>query len=98
VKTPESKVKKKVDDYLKAIGAYVIKPATFGFGASGAADRVCCIGGRFVTIEVKREGKVPTPLQRLNAKLATQAGGIAIWGDSAEMIIEQLKERLGLPD
>lgn len=98
MKTPESKVKKKVDDYLKAIGAYVVKPATFGFGASGAADRICCIGGRFVTIEVKREGKVPTPLQRLNAKMTMRAGGIAIWGDSAEHIIEQLKTALGLPD
>lgn len=98
MKTPEGYVKSDVDKYLKAIGAYVIKPGTFGFGASGAPDRCCCIGGKFVGIEIKREGAVPTPVQNLRMKTIRRAGGIALWGDSAEMIKEKLREALGLPD
>lgn len=99
MKTPESRVKKKVDDYLKSIGVrYIIKPATFGYGASGCPDRVCSIKGRMVSIEVKREGKTPTPIQHNRMKELHADGAIAIWGDNAEHIIEQLKKELGLPD
>ena len=98
MKTPEGYVKSDVDKYLKALKAYVIKPATFGFGASGAPDRCCCIAGRFVGIEIKREGAIPTPVQKLRMDTIRRAGGIALWGDSIEMIKEKLKEALGLPD
>ena len=97
MKTPEGYVKSDVDKYLKILKAYVIKPATFGFGASGAPDRCCCIGGKFVGIEIKREGAVPTPVQKLRMDTIRRAGGIALWGDSIEMIKEKLKEALGLP-
>ena len=97
MKTPEGYVKSDVDKYLKILKAYVIKPATFGFGVSGAPDRCCCIGGKFVGIEIKREGAVPTPVQKLRMDTIRRAGGIALWGDSIEMIKEKLKEALGLP-
>ena len=96
MKTPEKYVKDDVAAYLKGIGAYVVKPATFGYGGSGAPDRVCCFAGRFIGIEVKREGKTPTALQHRRLIEIQKAGGIAIWGDSSESIIEQLKAALGL--
>ena len=97
MKTPEGFVKDKVRKYLKSIGAYRFSPVQMGIG-SPTLDDLCCIGGRFVAIEYKREGKLPTPRQNLTMGDVRRAGGIAIWGDSAEHIIEQLKERLGLPD
>ena len=96
MKTPEKYVKDDVDAYLKGIGAYVVKPATFGYGGSGAPDRVCCFAGRFIGIEVKREGKVPTAIQERRLKEVHDAGGIAIWGDNAKSIIEQFKQAFGL--
>ena len=97
MKTPEGYVKDDVDKYLKGIGAYVVKPATFGYGVSGNPDRVACFAGSFIGIEVKREGKTPTALQHRRLVEIQKAGGIAIWGDSSESIIEQLKAALGLP-
>lgn len=96
MKTPEGYVKDAVDKYLKSIGAFVVKPATFGYGVSGNPDRVACYAGKFIGIEIKREGKFPTPLQQLRLRNIHQASGIAIWGDNAEHIIEQIKTALGL--
>lgn len=97
MKTPEGYVKDDVDKYLKSIGAYIVKPATFGYGGSGAPDRVCCFAGKFIGIEIKREGKTPTALQSRRLQDIHKAGGIAIWGDNAPHIIEQIKQALGLP-
>src|SRR3954466_4954031 len=96
MKTPEGYIKDDVDKFLKRIGAFVVKPATYGFGVSGNPDRVVCYGGKFIGIEIKREGKTPTPLQELRLKNIREAGGIAIWGDSVEVIIKQLKIALAL--
>lgn len=96
MRTPEGWVKYDVDKYLKGIGAYVSKPATFGYGGSGEADRLVCFAGKWVSIEVKREGKIPTAIQERRMKEVRAAGGIAIWGDNAPSIIEQFKQALGL--
>ena len=94
MKTPESYKKDDVRKWLKAIGAYRFSPVQMGMGATTLDDLVC-IGGRFVGIEYKAEGKVPTPRQRLTMTEIQRAGGVAVWGDSAEKIIEQLKTVLG---
>lgn len=97
MRTPEGWEKAALDRYLHSIkGLYLIKPATFGYGGSGAADRVGCFAGRFFSIEVKREGKVPTALQNRRATEVREAGGIAIWGNNAPWIIEQFKQAFGL--
>lgn len=95
--TPEGKEKKKVRAYLRSIGGYGYYPVPMGMGLP-TLDDLWCIGGKFVAIEYKREGGVPTPRQQLTMKEIHRAGGIAIWGDSAELIMEKLKEALGLPD
>ncbi len=96
MRSPESWVKFDVDKYLDGIKAYVVKPATFGYGSSGTADRIVCFAGKFISIEVKREGKVPTAIQDRRMKEVRRCGGIAIWGDSAAKIIEEFKTALGL--
>jgi hypothetical protein len=77
MRTPESKVKKKVTDLLKSLGAYYFYPVTGGFGRSGVPDIVCCLKGHFVGIECKAGANKATPLQLHNLDMIRDAGGIA---------------------
>ena len=95
--TPEGFVKKDTRKYLKDIGAYFFSNTTFGYGGSGQPDITCCIGGQFVGIEVKGPGKVPTTKQYQRMAEIRKHGGAALWGDSVELIKEELKKALGLP-
>ena len=88
MRTPESFEKVEIDKYLKQIGAYVVKPTAMGFGASGTADRVCCLNGLFFVIEVKREGKEPTVIQNTRMDEVRAAGGWACWGTAEKVIAE----------
>ena len=94
--TEEGAIKKKVRANIRASGGYVFSPVQMGMG-SPTLDDLCCIGGKFVAIEYKAEGKIPTPRQLLTMKEIRKAGGIAIWGDSIERVMEELKKALGLP-
>ena len=96
MKNPEGYTREPVRKYLKGIGAYRFAPVQMGLGST-TLDDLCCIGGRFVAIEYKALGKVPTPRQRLTMDEIRRAGGVAVWGDTAEKIIEELKTALGLP-
>ena len=93
MRTPESIEKAEIDSFLKSIGAYFISPATYGYGASGTPDRVCCLGGKFIGIEVKREGKEPTPIQERRMSEIRRAGGVTFWG-TAEKVIGEMKQWL----
>lgn len=73
--TPESKVKKRVKDILKNLGAYYVMPVTSGYGNSGAPDFLVCIRGKFIGIECKSGKKKPTALQEKNLNLIDNAGG-----------------------
>lgn len=75
--TPEGKVKKKVTAILKELRAYYFYPVTGGFGRSGVPDIICCLGGKFIGIECKAGGNVPTALQEKNLKEIREAGGFA---------------------
>lgn len=99
MKTPEGFEKADIDKYLKGIEAYIVKPTSGGYGASGVPDRVCCIDGHFWGIEVKREGKGPTPIQEARMLEITLAGGYAIAGTAAHVCVELENWRLtrGLP-
>lgn len=93
--SPEGYEKKEIDAFLESIGAFVIKPATYGMGKSGASDRVVCIRGTFWSIEIKREGKQPTALQWQRIEETKKAGGRAVWGTAA-MVIPAIKAWLDL--
>jgi len=94
--TPEGRIKKKVRAQIRAMGGYVFSPVQMGLGAT-TLDDLCCIGGKFIGIEYKAEGKFPTARQSLTMREIHKAGGIAIWGDNVEAVIEELKTALGLP-
>jgi len=76
--TPEAKVKKKVVEALRSLGAYHFYPVTSGYGASGVPDIVGCYRGRFFGIECKANGNKPTALQQMNLDRITSVGGIAL--------------------
>jgi hypothetical protein len=81
--TPEKKVKDKVKAMLKDSGAYYFMPATHGYGASGVADIVACLHGKFIAIECKANGNKPTGLQIKNMLDVSKSGGIAITIDES---------------
>lgn len=76
-RTPESAVKKKVVDILKAAGAYYFFPATGGFGRSGVPDIIVCFKGQFIGIECKAGDNTPTALQQRELMRIIDAGGSA---------------------
>ena len=73
--TPESKVKKRVKEVLKNLGAYYVVPVTSGYGNSGAPDFLVCYQGKFIGLECKAgKGRV-TALQQRNLDQIDLAGG-----------------------
>jgi Holliday junction resolvase len=90
MKTPESHEKAEIKKYLDSIGAWYFLPYMAGFGKAGVPDICACIKGEFWGIEVKREGKEPTRLQRTRMEEIEQAGGYSTAG-TAEMVIREIK-------
>lgn len=89
MKTPESFEKDTIKKYLQSIGAFFFSPYMAGFGKSGVPDIVACVEGRFWGIEVKREGKNPTPIQERRIAEIEAAGGLAVAG-TAMVVIERI--------
>jgi hypothetical protein len=90
MKSPEGYEKSEIDKYLKSRSIWFFSPQTGGFGGSGVPDRVGCYKGTFFSIEVKRPGKEPTPIQARRIAEIQLNGGIAVWG-VAEKVIAELK-------
>ena len=87
--TPEGKVKKALDAYLKSQKVYVFAPVQTGRGKR-TVDRVCCVDGYFIGIEAKATAdKKPTALQMKTLKDIKAAGGKAmiVWFDKNERLI-----------
>ena len=76
--TPEAKVKKKVVEHLKTLGAYYFYPVTGGYGKSGVPDIIGCHNGAFFGIECKAGKKKPTALQEKNLSDIKKSGGISL--------------------
>lgn len=88
--TPESKLKKQVDKYLKELPhCYFFSPVQMGFGKR-TIDRLCCINGRFVGIELKAPGEVPTKLQENIMRDIQAAGGVAFCCDSHDNFLSMM--------
>lgn len=74
--TPENKVKTKVDKMLSQLGVWFFSPQAGPFGRAGIPDRIACIAGHFVGIEVKADRtKKPTRLQVQCMAKITASGG-----------------------
>ena len=91
--TPEATIKTAIREHLKKIGAYHFAPVQMGLGVA-TVDVLACVKGRFVGIEVKVPGKVPTPRQMIALSEIERAGGVAFWCTSLADCKEKLHEAL----
>jgi len=90
--TPEGKVKKKVKEVLKKLGAYYVMPMGTGWGNSGVPDFIFCLKSKFYAIECKAGAGKPTALQEKNLSDILGAGGVALVIN--ELNVEKLEELL----
>jgi hypothetical protein len=88
---PESKIQRKIMDYLKTLRPYgfFFKVPQGKFAAHGVSDIVGCYHGKFVSFEVKDpkaagEKRNPTPLQESFIRSITDAEGNASCARSLE--------------
>jgi hypothetical protein len=76
--TPESKVKAKCTELLKAVGVYYFFPVANGMGRAGIPDIICCARGKFLAIECKAGKGTTTALQERELAAIRAAGGVAL--------------------
>lgn len=91
MKTPEGYEKADIKKYLDEGTPLVwyFCPYMAGYGKAGVSDIIGCHRFKgFFAIEVKREGKEPTPLQSRRLNDIEQAGGKGFWGTAAKVIAE----------
>lgn len=93
--TPEGKVKLKVTNILKKLGAYYFFPATGGYGRSGVPDIVACLEGQFVAIECKAGKNPMTALQEREMKNILASKGVGLCINEANVgVLEQVLKNL----
>ena len=76
---------------LKGVGCYVL--VTTGVADSGTPDLLVCWRGRFIALEVKREGMKATKLQRQRIETIHGAGGTATTVHSVEEALGALGDK-----
>ncbi len=94
MKTPEGMLKDKIKAWLEAHGAFYFMPVQTGYGKQ-AIDFLCCMPirdmeSRFVGIETKAPGKIPTRRQCACMKEIRAAGGVSFWCDSYESFLRNM--------
>lgn len=77
---------------LRAAGAYAVNIAGGPAIDTGTPDILACYRGRFVAVEVKRPGQVPTEIQRFRLKQIAGAGGHCIVAINKADVIAGLAE------
>jgi hypothetical protein len=94
--TPEGKVKAKVKDYLKSIGAWYYMPVTNGMGRVGCPDIIVCYKGLFMAFETKAPGKIKnvTPNQEREISDIQRANGLALVVDDVEQVKEAINAKI----
>ena len=91
--TPEGKVKKEIDAYLKTLGRdwWGFKPMMMGYGRKGIPDILGCYRGHFMAIEVKSESGKLTPWQEVEIREIRQSRGVAFVARSAKDVELMIK-------
>ena len=94
--TPEGKVKKKVKEYLKEIGAWYYMPVSNGMGRVGCPDILVCYQGLFMAFETKAPGKIKnvTPNQQREIDDIQRANGLAHVVDDVEQVKEIINAKI----
>lgn len=88
--TPEAKVKRKFDMMVKAEGVYCDKPQAGIYGRAGIPDRILCVCGLYIGVEIKADAsKEPTRLQLLCRDRIEAAGGkwFLVYDDATVAIV-----------
>lgn len=106
IKAPlEKDIQRGILDYLSLIGGWPVRINSGAMAGEyqgkrrfmrmnsqpGCPDILCCLGGRFVGIEVKREGGKPTEAQLLALDAVRKAGGLAFVARSVREVEVALK-------
>jgi hypothetical protein len=76
---PESRIVKKIKEYLESRGARVFKihGGDNPFQEVGIPDLIVCYQGKFLGLEVKLPGEKPSTVQQVVLKQIRASGGIA---------------------
>lgn len=75
--TLESTFQTKVINYLKSVGAYVIKIHVSSYQLEGEPDIICCHEGKFYAFELKQGSRL-SELQKVKLQLIRDSGGVAM--------------------
>ena len=91
----EGKLQRKCQAIIRKYGGYVFKNNGNMFTEKGRPDLVACVKGKFVAIELKREGHLNevSSAQKVVCEKIREAGGICLFVDDA-LIVEALMIRL----
>jgi Holliday junction resolvase len=74
----------KIIKFLRSKGCYVFKVSLAN--RNGVPDLIGCYQGKFFAIEVKRDGKEPTELQKWNLEQIRRAGGYSMVANTLEEV------------
>lgn len=69
----ENKIKK----FIESVGGWWVKFHGNAFTRDGVPDLLCCINGKFLAIEVKRDDGEPSKIQLHEIEEIKKAGGFA---------------------
>ena len=89
----ESAFQKKVIEYLKSIGAYVIKIHVSSYQLEGEPDIICCYRGKFYAFELK-QGSHLSELQKVKLALIRDSGGVAMEIRSLDQLRELFDDNI----
>ena len=87
-KKEETKLQRKVQDYLESLGAYHFKVHGNAYIKSGIPDIISCYKGKFIGIECKVGKNKPSRLQEEHRDMILSAGGIHILAYKLEDVIK----------
>ena len=91
----EQQIQSQVIKYLESIGCYVVKVITSNH--SGTPDICACLNGRWISIEMKKPGAKPDPLQLHHLQMVQKAGGLATWASSLNQVQDFLAQHNLVP-
>ena len=88
----ESATQKKVIDWIRSQGQYVVNIHGHEMQERGIPDLLCCWDGLFVAIELKEPGKEPDAIQQYHLEGIVKAKGYALVAVSLEEVQEGLHQ------
>ena len=98
----EAAIQKHIINYLTRIGAVVLRTNsgqiatatghTIRLGAAGTSDLTALHRGIWYSIEVKKPGNHPTPLQSAYLERVNAAGGVGVVATSLDEVMERIPQ------